>query len=173
MQTAHALALRELAVQRWSTGQAIATPHSAWADAHTDDWSQSAAHPRYGLIATRCCALTGSERRRKSRDPSSVRGMRAGAGVATWHGPSPSMCRARLAAAQSSCALRLERVMYVEVSGKRPVTRRDKSFALPRLAAWARRATRYRRATGRFPEGGRQRHGVRAGGGQRISSQRA
>lgn len=31
------------------------------------------------------------------------------------------MCRAPLAAAQSSCALRLERVMYVEVSAKRRV----------------------------------------------------
>ncbi|MGD3480060.1 lactoylglutathione lyase, partial [Xanthomonas citri pv. citri] len=42
--------------------------------------------------------------------------------------------------------LALERVMSVEVSAKRPVARRDKACALPMLAAWARRATRSRRA---------------------------
>ncbi|QYF34069.1 hypothetical protein HZS92_00674 [Xanthomonas citri pv. citri] len=43
--------------------------------------------------------------------------------------------------------------MYVEVSAERPVAHRDKACALSGLVAWARRATRHRRATGRFPEG--------------------
>ncbi|MGY4888860.1 UNVERIFIED_CONTAM: hypothetical protein EX528_00270 [Xanthomonas axonopodis] len=63
----------------------------------------------------------------------------------------------------------------------------------PRLAAWAKRATRYRRATGRFPKGwssaaartahraaclgasqaGATQHPLRTAGGQRISSQHA
>ncbi|MGD4795213.1 lactoylglutathione lyase [Xanthomonas citri pv. citri] len=87
--------------------------------------------------------------------------------------------------------LALERVMSVEVSAKRPVARRDKACALPRLAAWARRATRSRRATGHFPEGwpsaarstrhaaclgashaGATQHPLRTADGQRISSQR-
>ncbi|KAB0534732.1 hypothetical protein F7R02_12470 [Xanthomonas cissicola] len=52
--------------------------------------------------------------------------------------------------------------MYVEVSTKRPVARRDEACALPRLAAWARRATQYRCATGRFRRVGRQRRGAGA-----------
>lgn len=38
-----------------------------------------------------------------------------------------------------------------------PVVYGGGACALPRLVAWARRATQYRRATGHFPDGGRRR----------------